>query len=455
MKTNLVALFLLGAALCRAANPSPERGPLRISLKRAVELALSPEGNARIQISQELVRQAKARSVQARAALLPDLEGSFGYENETRNLATMGLDQIQLPFQLRIPRMVGPFDLMDARTTLVQNVFDMSSIRRLQASHAGVGAAKAELESTDDLVTGRVAKAYMAGLRAAAELEAVNANVALAEAVLKQAQNQKTAGSGTGIEVTRARVELLNQQQRRLVAEKDRNKARLELLRAMGLRLDTEVELTDKLSYAPVDTAAFEHAREEAENERADLKAQKSREDAARLAASATRMERLPSVASFADYGTTGAGVNSSLPTRTYGVAVRVPVFDGFRRDARREESNSIYREEKIKTNDLKDQIELDVQLAIDSMHSAEEQVSVATEALTLAESELTQARRRYEAGVASGLEVTDAQTRLARGITTLLRYSTSICRVWSLVRLPERSATCLSDAPAPRIVGG
>ncbi len=415
MKKNFAALFMLVAAVCMAANAPPERGPLRITLKRAVELALAPEGNAHIQLSQELVKQAKARSVQARAALLPDLEGSFGYENETRNLATMGLDQVQLPFQIRIPRMVGPFDLMDARTTVVQSVFDMSSIRRLQASHSGVGAAKAELENTDDLVTSRVAKAYMAGLRAVAELEAVNANVALAEAVLKQAQNQKTAGSGTGIEVTRARVELLNQKQRRLVAENDRNKARLELLRAMGVRLDTEVELTDKLTYAPVDTAAFEHAKEEAEKSRADLKAQMSREDAARLSASATRMERLPSVASFADYGTTGAGVGSSLPTRTYGIAVRVPVFDGFRRDARREESNSIYREEKIKTNDLKDQIELDVQLSIDSMRSAEEQVSVATEALTLAESELTQARRRYDAGVTSGLEVTDAQTRLAR----------------------------------------
>jgi outer membrane protein TolC len=255
----------------------------------------------------------------------------------------------------------------------------------------------------------------MAGLRAVAELEAVNANVALAEAVLKQAQNQKSAGNGTGIEVTRARVELLNQKQRRLIAENDRNKARLELLRAMGLRLDTEVELADRLNYAPVDTAAFERAKEEAKNSRADLKAQESREDAARLSASATRMERLPSIASFADYGTTGAGLGSSLPTRTYGIAVRVPVFDGFRRDARREESNSIYRQEKIKTNDLKDQIELDVQLSIDSMHSAEEQVSVASEALTLAESELTQARRRYDAGVASGLEVTDAQTRLAR----------------------------------------
>jgi outer membrane protein len=34
---------------------------------------------------------------------------------------------------------------------------------------------------------------------------------------------------------------------------------------------------------------------------------------------------------------------------------------------------------------------------------------------LALAESELAQARRRYGAGVTNGLEVTDAQTRLAR----------------------------------------
>jgi outer membrane protein TolC len=39
----------------------------------------------------------------------------------------------------------------------------------------------------------------------------------------------------------------------------------------------------------------------------------------------------------------------------------------------------------------------------------------VAEEGLALAESELAQARRRYEAGVANGIEVTDAQTRLER----------------------------------------
>lgn len=51
--------------------------------------------------------------------------------------------------------------------------------------------------------------------------------------------------------------------------------------------------------------------------------------------------------------------------------------------------------------------------MAIDNLHSAEGQVKVAEEALLLAEKELAHARRRYQAGMGIGLEVTDAQTRL------------------------------------------
>ena len=48
-----------------------EGAELQLSLKRAVEIATSPEGSARIQLANELTRQAQARSTQARAALLP------------------------------------------------------------------------------------------------------------------------------------------------------------------------------------------------------------------------------------------------------------------------------------------------------------------------------------------------------------------------------------------------
>jgi len=423
-------LFLI-APLVLAAEDGAERGPLQLSLKRAVEMALSPEGNTRVQLAGESVKQAETRSAQARAALLPDLEGSLSYQNQTVNLAAFGI-QLYIPIpNFQLPTLVGPFDVFDARATAQQSVFDFSSIRRFQASKAGVTAARTDAESTDEQVAGQVARSYLAALRADANVEAVKSNVTLAEAVLKQAENLKSAGTGTGIEVTRARVELSDQQQRLLVAMNDRRRAHLQLLRVMGLRLDSALDLTDRLQYVPVDALTLEQAQARALDSRPDLKAQQEREQSARLSNDATKMERLPSLAAFANYGTIGAigtGNDHILPTRTYGFSLKVPVFDGGRRDARRAETLSQYRAEKIRTNDLKEQVELDVRLALDSLHSAEDQVKVAQEGLQLAESELTQARRRYDAGVAVGLEVTDAQTRLERSrdnrIAALFNYN-------------------------------
>ena len=109
-------------------------------------------------------------------------------------------------------------------------------------------------------------------------------------------------------------------------------------------------------------------------------------------------------------------------------MTLRVPLFDGGRRDARRAESASLYRQEHIRAADLKDQIELDVRTALDSLRSADAQVQAANEGLELAENELAQARRRYQAGVTNSVEVTDAQTRLDRArdnqITALYNYN-------------------------------
>src|SRR5208282_1434321 len=280
-----------------------------------------------------------------------------------------------------------------------------------------IRAASHDRGNTDDSISAAVAKAYLTALRADADVEADQANVALAEAVLKQSENQKSAGTGTGIEVTRAKVQLSNEKQRLLAVQNERTKSYLQLLRVMGLNLATELELTDKLSYEPTEAISVEQAQAEALKNRPDIKAQADHEDAARLNANSVKLERLPNVVAFADYGTTGTNgdIVSLLPTRDYGLAVRVPIFDGGRRDARRAEFASQFRQERVRSNDLHEQIELEVRMALDSLHSAEEQVKVAEAGLSLSQSEFTQARRRYEAGVASSLEVTDAQTRLER----------------------------------------
>ncbi|HLY17726.1 MAG TPA: TolC family protein [Bryobacteraceae bacterium] len=435
----LSTLFLAVPLTLCAADATP-REPLRLTLKRAVEIATSPEGNTYIQLSEENLRQAKSRSAEARSAFLPDIEAQASQTSAMKSLAALGLDLATSQTLLgaengltgplatvekgllndiidKIPRVVGPFSSVDVRARVAQSVFDLSNIRRYQASKAAVRAAAQDGDNTNETVSATVAKAYLAALRADADVEAYQSNVALAEAVLKQSENQKNAGTGTGIEVTRAKVQLSNEKQRLLAMQNERNKAYLQLLRVMGLNLATSLELTDKLSYEPADGITVEQAEAEAVKNRPDVKAQADREAAARLNANAVKFERLPNLVAYADYGSTGTNGNtvSLLPTREYGFAVRVPIFDGGRRDARRAETASQFRQERVRTNDLHEQIELEIRTSLDSLHNAEEQLKVAEEGLTLSDSELTQARRRYAAGVASSLEVTDAQTRLER----------------------------------------
>lgn len=405
---------------------------LQLSMKQAVEMALAPEGNTRVKLAEEALKVADAQRLEARAALLPDLEGYIQDQNETNNLKAFGFDfasfaKVPIP-GFSIPTFVGPFNVLDVRANVNQSVFDFSSIRRYQASKVAVEAVKADNEGTRDQVTDQVARSYLTGLRAQAALETAQANVELSEALLKLAQSQKAAGTGTGIEITRAEVQLANDRQQRLVAENEVERAHLQLLKVIGLRLDNPVELLGKLEYVPVQNVDAERALATALENRAELKAQGRREENAKLNYSATKLERLPTLGAFANYGDLGSGVESALPTRAYGATLRIPIFDGGRRDARRAESASTYRQEKIRTADLRDQIELDVRLALESLGSADAQVQTAEDGLILAQNELAQAQRRYKAGVTNSIEVTDAQTRLDRArdnrINALYNYN-------------------------------
>ena len=409
-------------------QPAGTQTVIQLSLKKSVQIALAPEGNFRVQLALESVKLARARSAQARAALLPNFDGYVSQMNLTRNLQAFGIGVGTLFPNFSFPAFVGPFNTFDARANLSQTILDFSVIRKFQASSSGVGLARAEDESIRDQTREQVAKAYLVALRAGASLDAAKSDVGLAEALLRLATNQKDTGTGTGIEVTRAKVQLANQKQRLVVAQNERTKAHLQLLRGMGLVLDASLELTDTLSFSSEDVADPGKLLKTALDSRADWKAQQKREETQRFNYSAIKMERLPSVIGLADYGTIGTSVNEAIPTRTYGVTVRVPVFDGGRRDARRTESYIQLQQEIIRSKDLRQQIEFEIRTALDSLRSAEDQVKAATEGLSLAKDELASARRRYEGGVSNSLEFTDAQNRLERArenhISALFSYS-------------------------------
>ena len=406
-----VAVLIVGLSVALNAQESQSR--MALSLDKSIEIALAPDGNAKVQLAAEAVRQAQARKAQAFSALLPNFDASWSARSFTQSLATFGI-QIRVP-GFAIPSFVGPVDVYDLRASGTQTIFNLSVIRKFQAAGAQASAFKLDTEQARVQTAALVGKAYVNATRAENAVATAMANLELAERLLRQANTQKDAGTGTGLDIVRAEVQVASEKQRLIAAREDRETARLNLLRAMNVPLDLTVELTDPLSYKPADIPEAAAAIQIAMHNRPDLKAQSGRERSAKLSYDSAAYQRLPSVGAFGDYGVIGVEPTTLRPTRTVGVNVKIPIFDGGRRDAERAEASSQLRSEAIRSHDLSKQAELEVRTAIEGLRSAEEQARVSLESLTLSTKELEQAERRYRSGVANSVEVTDAQTRLSR----------------------------------------
>jgi len=387
---------------------------LPLTLQKAVAVATAKDGNLRLQLVRESIAQAETRRRQAFSAFLPHLDGSASAANQTRNLRAFGIEFPAVP-GLNFPSFAGPFTVLDYRASASQSLLDLASIQRYKAAKALIGVAELEAANATNLTVQQVARAYVLALQGDAGVDTAQANVELARALVKLADNQKNAGMGTGIDVTRARVQLANEEQRLLVAQNSRERAVLELLRVIGVDMALTVELNDRVNDGSELPPVLEEILKAAQAGRQDLKAQQKRELVAGLNVQSVAAERWPSLGVAGDYGVIGNGSDNMLPTRSVGVSLRVPIFDGARREARRAEGGVLERQERLRAADLAKQVELDVRLSFNNLKSAREQIATAKQGLELSENELAQAQRRFEAGVANSLELTDAQTRLAR----------------------------------------
>lgn len=398
-----------------------------LSLREAVRLAVEG-GDVRVRLAQEQTRLEESRAAQARSALLPHLDGNLSARRQTVNLEALGLRPSGL---FQPPTLVGPFGTVDARAEIRQSLFDLGDFRRYRAARTGVEASQLEVEDQAEQAAQSAAETYLEALRARASWRTAQASVELARELLALAQDRKNAGTGTGIEVTRAQVHLSREEQNLLLAEYTWRNALLRLKRLVGIDLGVPLELTDELGRT-IRRLSMEEALDVARSHRPDLQAQRLRVEAARTAWEAARADRFPSLAGVANYGSIGSAVGDAIPTWTAGLALELPIFDGGLTDARRGEMAAAWRAEQIRLEDLERQVELEIRLALSAVTLAEGEVEVADRTVEQVTQELEQARRRYGAGVTTSLEITDAQTRLheAEEARVLALYRFNLARV-------------------------
>ena len=113
---------------------------------------------------------------------------------------------------------------------------------------------------------------YLEVLRSERALLAAQADADLAQALLVLAQDQRTAGIATGVDVTRAETRLAQQQVRLAQAKTALEEARLQLQRVVGLPLGSQLTLNDPLRFSDETLPAIDSAIAQAEQDRPEVR---------------------------------------------------------------------------------------------------------------------------------------------------------------------------------------
>jgi len=396
-------------AHAQETDPLPIPSELRFSLRDAMRAAV--DHNYTVKIVQEQIAQATGQAVTQRGALLPNLSASASGARRRFFFGAFGGS----------PSVSKPLNFYESRLSLTQNLFSLSLIQRWRAARTNVEVATLSAETQKMDTMAAVALAYLETLRVRKAVAARLADARLSHALLRLAMERKAAGMATRLDVTRARVQLKNEKQRLLVARNAYHRANLDLSRAIGLPFETKLTLTDTLTLVDIAPQTVSEALQVASAHRVELKAQKRRERLASLRLSSVTMERVPSLVGSGDVGVIGNQIPNALTTNNVQLLLSIPIFDGGQREGRISEQRSTVRLEAIRTQDLQNQVAREVRTALLTLDSTRQQVKVAQAGLRLAFQELHLARQRFAVGVATNIEITDAQTSVAQARDNLI----------------------------------
>jgi outer membrane protein TolC len=415
---------------------------LQLSLKDTFDRAL--RYNLGLLESDQDVRAARAARLRSLNALLPDVRGELSGTREQLNLAAAGLS-VTIP-GVNIPAIVGPFGVADARVYATQSIFNWSDITHWKSAAASEQASRYSNSSDREVVILAAGNAYLTVISDRASVESTRAQVTTALTLHARAVDQNRAGVIAEIDVLRARVELQTQQQRLIAAENRLAIDKLVLARVIGLPKGQAFEITDAVPYAPLDAITLDEALQRAIAARPDYLSATTRVRAAELQRQSAGARNYPSLSADADYGDIGSpNFGSSHGTFSVAVTLKVPIFQGTRVRAGVLEADAILQQRRAELADLDSRIDAEVRTAFLNLRSSSDLVTVAQSNIDLAGRTLLQAQDRFVAGVATNLDVVQAQESVASAnqsyIASLYAYNLAKISLAQAIGIAEQAA--------------
>lgn len=408
-----LAVSLFGVSLFAQERPINPGDPL--TLEKALDIGL--QKNPTVAGSLYAVKVREAQLGQSRAGYFPKVDGSAGF---TRNFE---VKDTRDPYYLAMFR---TYNQNVAYVSLQQMLFDFwRTPTSVNVNRLNVESSRRDLDSSMNTVANTVKSTYYGVLKARRSRDV---NVEIVDQYVKHLKITRVffeAGKKPKYDVTKAELDLSNAELNLIAAQNDLKIAWVNLNNAMGIDNDAEYAIHDNLAFERYEIG-LDEALEKAYQARPDLKSLEAQRDSAEKAVRRAKLDYYPQFNGNAQYNI--AGSEYPLGQGWYaGVTMSVNLFDGLLTTNKVAEAQANKQSVDAKISAMKLQIMLDVKQAWLGLIKAKQTIDTTNVQIRQAAENLEIVNLRYNAGLATPLEVTDAtvsysQARIAN-INALFDY--------------------------------
>lgn len=274
-------------------------------------------------------------------------------------------------------------------------------------------ARQADAEASREDIVLATDQAFFDVLEAQATLKVAQQTVASRQTLVDQVSALTSAKLKSDLDLSFAQVNLSQARLLQLGAQGNLDAARASLSAVLGYDRPMDFQLVEE----PQDFAALPPDANSliavAMQNRPDLQSLQYDEQAARKFSTAQKQQLLPTISALGVVGKTPVGASQYFTSDWYGavgVNLSVPIFNGFRYTAQASEAAYQAQAATERTRDLRDLVVRDVRTAWLNANTALQRVTVTGELLKQANTALDLSRTRYQLGLSSIVELSQAQ---------------------------------------------
>ena len=410
---SFVLAFAMGAALwspCLMAQPAPVPTPpaRMLTLKDAEATAL--QNHPQVQAAQHEVNYSNRQIVESRSAYYPNVTGDLT-GSQANNLARIGAGD------LATSRLYTRFGQGVVIRQLITDSGRTQNLVKSSRLEAQASAQNAQATRYDVLL--QVTRSYFDVLHAQAVVKVAEETVAARQLLSDQVTELANNKLRSQLDVSFAEVNVSEAKLLLLRAQDSVQQARAELGQAMGSDTPADHQLSEEqLPAGPPATA--EELVAQALGNRPEVASLRFTRDAAYKFADAEKDLSRPTVSAIAVGGFLpfiNTPATAPIPAEYEGIAanVSIPIFNGHLFSARREAAVERALESDQRLRDQQQRIARDVRVVWASANDAYQRMDVTAQFLRQAALALDLAQGRYNLGLSSIVELTQAELNLTQ----------------------------------------